>query len=237
MAEPSAVIDWSRAYSPEPRVSIVVFLNQEHGDAGAVSDYILKRVMDIPESKHEIVIPSPEWPGTYLDTDTGLAITITQGGEGEVLINYHGEPEKSRVTETYKALSDSMVAKLKGDSLQVDIPQDNRTCHAQRVGSWKPASGSCELEGDYHCAEIDSVFHCSGSGNMLYGMFDGFLGKGPVNLMRPLGDDLWALACPRGMDAPPPGDWTLIVRRNDGGKVTGFTIGCWLARKLEFINQ
>lgn len=82
------------------------------------------------------------------------------------------------------------------------------------------------MHGAYYCAEIDSVFHCSGSGGMLYGSFDGFLGKGPVHLIRSIGDDVWFLACPRAMDSQPPGDWTIVVRRDDSGDVTGITIGC-----------
>jgi hypothetical protein len=227
----------SRSYSPEPRVSIVVLLNQEHGDAVGVSDYILKRVMGVPEAKNEVVSPGPDWTGTYLDSDTGLAITVSQGGAGELLVKYHHKPENLRVVEAYRAQSDGMVATLDGTSIHLHVPQDNRTIHAQRVASGKPASNSSELQGDYHCAEIDSVFHCSGSGDMLYGMFNGFLGQGPVYMMRSLGDDLWALACPRAMDSTPPGDWTIIIRRNNDGKVAGVTIGCWLARRLEFIKQ
>ena len=227
----------SRSYSPEPRVSIVVLLNQEHGDAGGVSNYIFKRVMGVPEEKGTVVSPGPGWPGTYLDSDTGLAITVCQGVAGELLVKYHSEPEKLRMDEAYKAHSDGMVATLAGSSLHLRISEDNRTVNAQRIASGKPASDSFELQGDYHCAEIESVFHCSGSGDMLYGMFDGFLGQGHVHMMRSLGVDLWALACPRSMDSEPPGDWTIIVRRNSEGKVAGVTIGCWLARRLEFIKQ
>ncbi|ETN36258.1 uncharacterized protein HMPREF1541_08535 [Cyphellophora europaea CBS 101466] len=226
-----------RSYSAEPRISIVVVLNQEHGDAPGVRDYILKRIMGAAEIKDEPVSPGPDWFGTYLDSVSGLAIVVSRGGAGEVSIKYHRAPEKMRVLEAYRAQSDGMVAVLNGDSLQLHVRQDNRTIHAQRVASKKPASSSSELRGDYNCAEIDSTFHCSGSGDMLYGTFDGFLGQGPVHLMRSLGDDLWALACPRSMDAQPPGDWTIIVRRNDQGKVTGVTIGCWLARRLDFVKQ
>lgn len=228
----------SRSYAPEPRVSIVVLLNQEYGKAGEVSDYILKRMMGVPEAKNEVVSPGPDWTGTYLDSDTGLAITVNPGIAGELLVKYHREAEKVRLVEAYKAQSDGMVATLEGTCLHLHIPHDNRTIHAERVASEKkPASDSSELQGDYHCAEIDSVFHCSGSGGMLYGMFDGFLGQGPVHMMRVIGDDVWALACPRGMDATPPGDWTIVIRRNADGEVAGVTIGCWLARRLEFTKQ
>lgn len=59
---------------------------------------------------------------------------------------------------------------------------------------------------------------------MLYSMFDGFLGQGLVHMMRSLGEDLWALACPRAIDSTPQGDKTIIVRRNEDGKVAGVTI-------------
>lgn len=226
-----------RSYFPEPRVSIVVLLNQEYGDPKGVSDYIFKRMMGVPEVKNEVVSPGPNWTGTYLDSDTGLAVIVSEGKPGQLDVAYHRKADKLRVVEAYKAQSDGMVATLDGTSLQIHVSSDNRTLHAQRVASKKPASDSSELEGEYYCAEIDSVFHCSGSGDMVYGMFDGFLGQGPVHMMRSLGDDLWALACPRAMDSTPPGDWTVIVRRNDDGKVAGVTIGCWLARNLEFLKQ
>ena len=69
----------------------------------------------------------------------------------------------------------------------------------------------------------------------MYGVFDGFMGKGPVHLMRQLGADVWILACPRGIDSQPPGDWTLVFRRDEGtGKVTRVTVGCWLTRKVDY---
>ncbi|KAF7550003.1 hypothetical protein G7046_g8160 [Stylonectria norvegica] len=228
----------SRSYSPEPRLSIVVLLNQEHGDAEGMGDYILKQVMGVPpEVKTEAVSPSPDWTGTYLDPDTSLAITVRLGGPGELLVKYHGSAEKLRVVEAYRAQSDGMVATLDGASLHLHVPHDSRTVHAQRISSESLATTTSELQGNYRCEEIDSIFHCSGSGDMLYGSFDGFLGQGPVHMMRLLGQDVWALACPRGMDAPPPGDWTVVLRRDDGGDVVGVTIGCWLARRLEFRKQ
>ncbi|KIW15781.1 hypothetical protein PV08_05831 [Exophiala spinifera] len=228
----------NRSYCPERRISIMVLLNQEHGDPVGLSDYILKRMLGVTEAKHEIVSAGPDWPGTYLDPDTGLAIVVSKASApGQLSFTYHLKPEKVRVIEAYKARSDGIVANLDGDSLHVHLPHDNRTLHAKRVANKKPAADYSELQGDYRCDEIDSVFHCSGAGDMLYGMFDGFLGQGPVHLMRSLGEDVWALACPRAMDSTPPGDWTVIVRRGDDGKLTGLTIGCWLARNLEFTKQ
>ncbi|KAF4621965.1 hypothetical protein G7Y89_g14378 [Cudoniella acicularis] len=202
----------------------------------AISNYILKRALAVPEAKHEVVHPGQDWAGTYLDPDTQLAITVNAGVAGELLVKYHRKAEKMRVVEPFRAQSDNMVATLEGSLLHIHVPKDNRNIHAQRVTTTKLAANPSDMHGHYYCAEVDSVFHCSGSGGMLYGSFDGFLGQGPVHLIRSLGDDVWALACPRAMDSQPPGDWTVVVRRDDSGNVTGVTIGCWLARNLEFIK-
>lgn len=226
----------NRLYAQDPRISIVVLINQEYGDAGAVSNFILKRALAVPEVKSEIIQPGKEWAGTYLDPESKLAITVKAGVPGELLVKYHRSSEKLRVLEPFRAQSDDTVAILEGNILHLHVPKDNRKIQAQRVGATKLPANSSDVHGRYYCAEVDSVFHCSGSGALFYGSFDGFLGKGPVHLIRSLGDDVWALACPRAMDATPPGDWTIVVRRDDYHKVTGIVIGCWLARDLEFIK-
>ena len=55
--------------------------------------------------------------------------------------------------------------------------------------------------------------------------------------MQPLyaiAEDIWLLPCQRGMDAPAPGDWTVVVERDVAGTITGLTIGCWLSRGLSY---
>jgi D-aminopeptidase len=46
--------------------------------------------------------------------------------------------------------------------------------------------------------------------------------------------DVWLLPCPRALDHTPPGDWTLAFRRDPRGRVVGVTVGCWLARGLNY---
>lgn len=223
-----------RLYAPEPRISVVVLLNQEHGDAGAAAAHVLKKMLKLPETKNVHVTPGPDWIGCFLDPESQLAITINKGGEGEILLRYHRAVDKMRTVEEYRAQAEGLVATLEGDLLQLHVAKDNRKIQAQRVAKSKLPIEDSGIQGDYRCDEIDSVFHCSGQGGMLYGSFDGFLGSGPVHLMRCLAQDVWALACPRGMDATPPGDWTVVVRRDESGGVAGVTLGCWLARRLEF---
>jgi D-aminopeptidase len=54
--------------------------------------------------------------------------------------------------------------------------------------------------------------------------------------MAPAGRDVWIVATRRSMDAPAPGDWTLLVRRDAEGRVAGLTLGCWLARAIGYFR-
>jgi len=55
-----------------------------------------------------------------------------------------------------------------------------------------------------------------------------------MELLDPIGPDVWALPCPRALDHMPPGDWTLAFRRDAAGRAVGAEVGCWLARRLDY---
>ena len=74
----------------------------------------------------------------------------------------------------------------------------------------------------------------AGASGVAYGAFSGSLGHGRMEMLEPVGPDMWALPCPRALDHTPPGDWTLAFRRNSAGRVDGVEVGCWLARRLEY---
>lgn len=227
----------NRIYAPEARVSVVALLNEEHAKAGTVCDYILERLLGVQDAKFNAVQPNPAFIGTYLDPDSDLAVTIGKGeGDGKLSFSYHRAAVDITPVEANKAVSNDITAILNGDVLEVTLPKDNRRLRANRVPAANPHANYSDLHGNFKCAEIDSVFHCSGTDGMLYGSFDGFFGKGPIHLMRPLADDVFALACPRAMDSSPPGDWTIVAHRDAGGKISSVTVGCWLARKLDFVR-
>ncbi len=48
------------------------------------------------------------------------------------------------------------------------------------------------------------------------------------------GPDVWLLPVQRSMDAPSPGEWKLVFHRDAAGRITGVTVGCWLARGVEY---
>jgi CubicO group peptidase (beta-lactamase class C family) len=231
----------SRCYAPVPRISVVVLLNNDRMEPGEVSDYILKRLLGKEESRDEpedAIEISPWWLKTWLDVESALAIHVSEAKPGDILFKYFSKPVKMRAISASSALGDGMTASLQPNrTMRVQIAKDNWVFDARAAGKPMPTNQSLELHGTYRCPYIDSVVHLSGSGGAMYAMFDGFLGEGPVHLLRPIGTDLWALACPRAMDHAPPGDWTLSVRRYDDGRVVGLTISNWLARILEYLKD
>ncbi|KAI8649922.1 hypothetical protein NCS56_01443300 [Fusarium sp. Ph1] len=221
-----------RLQAPRERLSIVVMLNHEV-DAAAVAEDVLERILDLPKPSGAAVNPSPAWLGTFLDESTQLAITVAPGSQGELLITYAGYPEAITLTGTNHGESRDMIAAVNDDTLTIQRLEDNRTLRASRLSRAEEPETST-IQGVYRCTEIDSYFHCHTQGGLLFGSFDGFLGQGPAQMMRHLGDHVWALACPRGLDAPAPGDWTVCFHQKVDGTVGSVTIGCWLARKFEF---
>ena len=91
-----------------------------------------------------------------------------------------------------------------------------------------------DVAGRYRCEELDAELTVTDAGGVLYGGFSGFLGQGRMELLDPVGPDVWALPCPRALDHTPPGDWTLAFRRDQAGRVAGVEVGCWLARRLPY---
>ena len=117
------------------------------------------------------------------DPETKLAIQITLGKKiGELMLNDSAHPEKF-ATSADEARSHNTKASLSGDSPIMSKPGQNRFTTARRI---PPASSTdvSALTGIYRSDEIDSTFHVTGSAGMLYGCFDGYLGKGPEPTSR-----------------------------------------------------
>jgi D-aminopeptidase len=113
--------------------------------------------------------------------------------------------------------------------LRMDRPQENQSSRLiPRDGTPLP-----DIAGRWRCAELDAELHVADAGGVLYGAFAGFLGTSRMEMLEPIGEDLWALPCPRALDHTPPGDWTIAVRREDGRPVA-IELGCWLARRLTY---
>jgi D-aminopeptidase len=114
--------------------------------------------------------------------------------------------------------------------LVLDRPGDN----ASSVLAPLKGEAARDVAGRYRCAELEADLTVVDAGGALYGAFSGFLGQGRMELLDPIGGDLYALPCPRALDHTPPGDWTLAFRRDAAGAVVGAKVGCWLARGLDY---
>ena len=226
----------NRRYVPQERLSVIVLLNHENSNAGKATGQIIRQALKIPEAAKSDVKPSSEWFGVFLDEATQLVVTVTEGVKGHVAIRYARDAENVRLVVPDRAESDDNVASIKGETLEVHRVHENRRLVARRISKEQKTDGS-RLEGKYYCKELESTFVCEGSDNMLYGAFDGPLGQGPANLMKRVGENVWTWACPRALDHTPPGDWTVVFKEDGSGQVAGCTIGCWLARNLDFAKS
>jgi hypothetical protein len=213
-----------RRHAPKPRISAVVMFNHE-ADAEATTTYLLEKALMVPDVDSSEVAPAKEWEGASFDYESELAIIVTQGQKiGELMINVSFLPEKVKCTAPHEARARSMAAVLSHDILTLHRPRENRVIPARRI----PPSSITDystLTGEYRSDEIDSTFHVTGSAGMLYGSFDGYLGKGPAHLMKELGDDTWYLTCQRSLYSKPPGSWTVVFKKDSDGTLIGAIIG------------
>jgi hypothetical protein len=194
-------------------------------DAEAAATYLLEKALMVPDVDSSEVAPVKEWEGAYFDSESELAIIVTQGQKvGELMINVSFLPEKVKCTTPHEARSRSMAAVLLNDILTLHRPRENRVIPARRIPP-SPITDYSTLTGEYRSDEIDSTFHVTGSAGMLYGSFDGYLGKGPVHLMQELGEDTWYLTCQRSLDSKPPGSWTVVFKKIANGTVVGAVVG------------
>jgi len=236
-----------RSHAPAERLSVVVLFNHEASSKEA-ADFVMQRVLGLPietaeQSKGFVAEPpNPAWAGEFLDRDTGLRVNVELGedpAKGKVKITYVPATETIKLTSASTAESPGMKAKIEGDVLTVHRIVENRVLVGHRIkpapalGTVVVAAAGPDIAGKYRCDMLNSTLSITGSGSILYGVFEGFMGRGPAHLMKPLGENVWVLACPRGIDSAPPGDWTLVFEQEDG-KVKGFRIGCWLTRKVDY---
>ncbi|KAJ5629403.1 beta-lactamase/transpeptidase-like protein [Penicillium herquei] len=226
----------ARSHAMEERLSVVVFFNYEP-DMVAAAEYVMMALLNKPEKKYSPVEPDPAWFGNYLDQETQLSITVSKGSAtGEISVSYDSGPETLKLTDPIHAEAPGLYASIDGDVFGMHRIAENRKLEARRITPRDSSFLDTSLQGKYKSEEVESVFHCTGEAGMLYGAFDGYLGNSSFTGMFYLGDDVWRLTCPRGLDSPAPGDWTMVFHRDESGAIIGFKIGCWLARGIDYVK-
>ena len=218
-----------RLYAQTERVSVVVMFNHLSNAHDAAID-LLAAVLDVERPARTSDLPAPSWLGAYVEPQTGLSVRIEAAPEGRVRLRYGHGATLLDLQDDGSAGDDTGRVRPSDGGLRLDLPGDNQTSLLHP----RPGAALPDIAGRYRCAELDAELTVSDAGGVLYGGFSGFLGQGRMELLEPIGPDLWALPCPRALDHTPPGDWTLAFRRDDAGRPVDVEVGCWLARRLSY---
>ncbi|MDR3536803.1 MAG: D-aminopeptidase [Acetobacteraceae bacterium] len=222
-----------RMYVPSERVSVVVMFNHL-SDAHEAAVDLLAAALDEDRLPPPPRTPAPAWFGAYVEPETGLAARIDTVPDGRARLRFGHSAEWIALQPDGSAGSASGSVRLRpaDDGLWMDRPLEN---HSSRL---RPNAGvpAQDVAGRYRCTELDAELTVTDAGDVLYGGFSGFLGQGRMELLEPIGPDVWALPCPRALDHTPPGDWTLAFQRGDAGTATSVELGCWLARRLCYMR-
>ena len=218
-----------RLYAPSERISVVVLFNHL-SDAHEAAIGLLAAVLDQDRPPAGTGSPTPPWLGAYTEPQAGLAVRVDAAPDGQVRLRYGHRAERLRLHADGAAGAGRVRLRPEQGALWMDRPDENQS------SCLRPCDGApaTDIAGRYHCDELESAVTVADAGGVLYGGFSGFLGQGRMEMLEPIGPDVWALPCPRALDHTPPGDWTLAFRRDGTGRVDGIEVGCWLARRLPY---
>lgn len=219
-----------RLYVPAERVSVVVMFNHL-SDAHEAAVDMLAAVLGVERPSSAPAAPLPEWLGAYIEPETGLSVRI-DAGNGRVRVRYGHFPDWLDPQPDGTASNASTRLRPAEGGLWMDRPHENQTTCLRRCDG-VPAK---DVAGRYRCEELDAELTVVDAGGVLYGGFSGFLGQSRMEMLGLVAGDVWVLPCPRALDHTPPGDWTLAFRRDNAGGVTGVDVGCWLARRLNYVR-
>jgi len=217
-----------RMVVPDERISVVVMFNHL-SDARAAANDLLAAVLgkDRPQAA---ILPPPDWVGAYIEPETGLAARIDVAPAGHMRLRYSHLAERLDMQADGTAGNGGTRLRPGDGGLWMDRPFENQSSRLRPCGG----EPSIDVAARYRCEELGATLTVADAGGVLYGGFSGFLGQGRMELLDPVGPDVWALPCPRALDHTPPGDWTLAFQRDGSGEITGVELGCWLARRLPY---
>jgi D-aminopeptidase len=221
-----------RMYCPSERISVVVLFNHL-ADAHAAALDLFAGALDEDRPPRPGAVPGPDWLGAYIEPETGLSVRVEAAADGQILVRYGYPPQLLNLRTDGAEGEDSTRLRVGDGGLWMDRPRENQTSRLQ------PCVGglSTEFAGLYRCEELDAELTLVDAGGAVYGAFSGFLGQGRMELLDPIGGDVWALPCLRALDHTPPGDWTLAFARDGSGPPVSVQVGCWLARGLTFARR
>ncbi len=217
-----------RFYAPQDRISVVVLLNSM-GEPRQMAADLFGALVGAPE-RPAPASPGPEWNASYIEPETGLVVRTEVTADQRIGLWFSPGREVLELGADDVAGTGPVRLRHTADGLTMERDIDNLR------STLIPCAGAAprDVEGVFQSSEYGAALTCVNAGGALYAAFSGFLGRGLMQPMLPVGPDLWRMPCPRALDSAAPGDWTLHFRRNGSGAVSGVTVGCWLARGIEF---
>lgn len=214
------------------RLSVVVIFNHE-ASAMRAAEGLMAAALGTPAAAAPL--PGQGWNGLWLDRGRDLFIRTTDS-PGGVRLHYGPSPVPLTTVAADRAEAPGLVLRRDGDHLVMERRVDNLKVRAEPLApvGWADAA---DVAGRYHSDDLGAGLEIEARDGAACIGFDGMLGRGPMERMYPLARDLWAVTSRRAMDAAPPGEWTLRIRRDARGGVSGLTIGCWLARGIGYARD
>ena len=219
-----------RRHVASERLSVVVMFNHEadaHGAALGLIEAALGYSAPVEAGSAE------GWAGLWLDEADGLVVRTRVEGAA-VMLDYATTPAKLTVGADGVARGKGISLSAAGEALVMRREDENR------VVTPRPLMASDRVDpaiaGRYWSDELEAWLEIGVGDGAAWAGFEGMLGRGPVERMYPVAEDVWIITTRRSMDASPPGDWTVLVQR-EGGVVTGLTLGCWLARGIVYRRE
>src|SRR6185369_9932209 len=230
-----AIRGWrlQRFWVPVERLSVDVAFNHESDSSGAAMHLLAAAWGESDKPAASQPDFARKFKGCWIDRETGLLLDVAVNADDATLsASYDGGPETLSVGADGVAQGLDMTLTLEAGGIRVVRPGDGINALAVPVIAASTDAG--DIAGTYRSAELEAELAVINAGGSWFAGFRGFLGAGPLMPLSPAGQDIWRLACHRSLDAPAPGDWTVQVSRAADGKVTGLTVGCWLARNVAF---
>jgi D-aminopeptidase len=218
-----------RINARKARLSVVAMFNHE-ADAHGAAESLVQAAMG-QKTPAEPAIPEG-WDGQWIGPN-GL-LTRLESGRNFANLHYAGGAERlTRDAGGSLTAPRVVVTRVAAGGLSLKRAKDNSDAVLSPLAALDHADGD-EIAGKYHTPELDASMEIVAHGGGVYVRFTGLLGTGRMERMAPVGPDVWTVATRRSMDAPAPGDWTLVIKRNDKREVCGLTLGCWLAREVRY---
>jgi D-aminopeptidase len=219
-----------RLNSRDARLSVVVLFNHE-GDTYAAAKSLIEAALGHVEPEPA---PIPDgWDGQWL-ADDGLLVQI-ESGRRKATLRYATGGETVTLAPDGTLTSPGVVVAKSPGGLTMTRSRENAAPALTPLPE-NAAADPGEVAGRWASGELGADLAIEARDGAAYARFTGMLGTGRMERMAPAGRDVWTVATRRSMDAPAPGDWTLVIDRDVSGAVAGLTLSCWLARGLRYVR-